>query len=537
MKKVIALMLAMVMVLGLCSMASATAPNEKVQINNMMVDASMVEAKTEEAVAVQAQPESVSVQTDLVPNEYFPPLQHIEIPGYEENISFALQNTTVLYTLDLPVGTTIDDVNSRGVLFTFGGTSASSQVTGNITVTYNEQEYSAATGGSVNVPMSLIMDDFVIFNISWNATIDGTTTTMTRRCGLQVRATLSTNDVSISSLTVAGQSATYESTSVGGVTRYNYDAKLPQGTAETVLDAATVVVTPTSSAATMILKNSDGTVVARDPSESETSSTYTFPNVNFNNGVKTLTVTCGTQTRDYTISADIAGRHITVYVAFRGYLADQWYYGASDYYDYSAYGSGDDLTGEAATRVPAAISAMLALKGKNAPSRIVGTNKRAVFEKASYIPVTLTVTDHSNENGRLPGMTVYDALIQAIADYNAGITVTVDGESVQLNPGKKYSIAQHGADNNYVDYMTFGVRNENYVENGDQPEYYTYNLGEFDCGSASGWMYTARTDIDDVTSALPNAGLRYWPISDGMYIDWYYTAAYGADFGYSMFDI
>ena len=42
-RKILALLLAMVMVLGLCSMASAAAPNDKVQINNMMVDASKVD--------------------------------------------------------------------------------------------------------------------------------------------------------------------------------------------------------------------------------------------------------------------------------------------------------------------------------------------------------------------------------------------------------------------------------------------------------------------------------------------------------------
>ena len=62
-------------------------------------------------------------------------------------------------------------------------------------------------------------------------------------------------------------------------------------------------------------------------------------------------------------------------------------------------------------------------------------------------------------------------------------------------------------------------------------------IGEFDCGSASGWMYTARNSRTDVTSSLPNVGANKWPVSDGMYIDWYYTAAYGMDFGYSMSDI
>ena len=45
MKKFLAILLAMVMVLGLGTMAMAAAPNEKVQINNMMVDASLVETQ------------------------------------------------------------------------------------------------------------------------------------------------------------------------------------------------------------------------------------------------------------------------------------------------------------------------------------------------------------------------------------------------------------------------------------------------------------------------------------------------------------
>ena len=53
-KKIIALLLAIVMVLGLGTMASATAPNDKVQVNNMMVDASLYEAKTQEAAEAKA---------------------------------------------------------------------------------------------------------------------------------------------------------------------------------------------------------------------------------------------------------------------------------------------------------------------------------------------------------------------------------------------------------------------------------------------------------------------------------------------------
>ena len=90
--------------------------------------------------------------------------------------------------------------------------------------------------------------------------------------------------VELTSLTVAGTAAAYDSTTVGGVTRYNYTATLPSGTVTTTLDAATVVVVPTNTSATMTLKNADGTEAATG---SATNGTYTFSNVNFNAGTKT----------------------------------------------------------------------------------------------------------------------------------------------------------------------------------------------------------------------------------------------------------
>ena len=53
MKKVTALLLAIVMVLGLGTMASASAPADRVQINNMMVDASLVETQNEEVAELE----------------------------------------------------------------------------------------------------------------------------------------------------------------------------------------------------------------------------------------------------------------------------------------------------------------------------------------------------------------------------------------------------------------------------------------------------------------------------------------------------
>ena len=79
-----------------------------------------------------------------------------------------------------------------------------------------------------------------------------------------------------------------------------------------------------------------------------------------------------------------------------------------------------------------------------------------------------------------------------------------------------------GADNNYISGM--GADEDNLIS-------------EFDCGSGSGWMYTVRNDPQDYASSLPNVGAGSKIVTAGQYIDWYYTAAYGMDFGYSIFDL
>ena len=69
MKKVTALLLAIVMVLGLGTMASASAPADRVQINNMMVDASLVETQNEEVAELEmVVPESSIATTAFDPS-------------------------------------------------------------------------------------------------------------------------------------------------------------------------------------------------------------------------------------------------------------------------------------------------------------------------------------------------------------------------------------------------------------------------------------------------------------------------------------
>lgn len=66
-KKLVALLLAVVMVLGLGTTAFASS-NEKVQINNMMVDASLVETQNEEVAELEmVVPESSIARLRLIP--------------------------------------------------------------------------------------------------------------------------------------------------------------------------------------------------------------------------------------------------------------------------------------------------------------------------------------------------------------------------------------------------------------------------------------------------------------------------------------
>lgn len=633
-KKIIALLLAIVMVLGLGTMASATAPNDKVQVNNMMVDASLYEAKTQEAaeakaaLAEETALQEATFETELAVDTYatpgnnssYAPINTVDI-DWDNRISdvrgimqgrvvygltlygaatedlsnrrltFTVTNReamtstdtitftmgektcsttkggTTSMTVDLVEGTQLlnvawtengtarssvcmvyvstaisyppiksiavdwtnstvtagetdtmakydmvlyggeNNLSNRKLTFTF---STGSTITGTIGVAFKGQNTSAAAGGTASVN-GVTLTATQTFTVTWNETKNNVTTPRTATCVLNVfTPEVTSKSVNLSSVLIAGTGADYDDTTVGGVTRYSYTAALPAGTDETTLDEATVVIAPASTSAELTLKNSDGTAATESIEINRTTNVYTFGDVDFNAGAKTLTVTDGTLTRDYQVSASIIGQDITVYVAFRGYLADQWLNGKTDYYDYGAngYGNGSSLSASDSARVAGAVEVMASMNGRNEPQSVDSATGRPIFAHNSYIEVTLTVPTNSSSSG----LTVYDALLQAISNYNNNVG--------GINPNE-YTIAQNGADNNYVDYMTFDG----------------YELGEFDCGSASGWMYTARTSRTDVASALPNAGLKNWPISNGMYIDWYCTAAYGADFGYSMFDM
>lgn len=615
-RKMLALLLAMVMVLGLCSMASAAAPNDKVQINNMMVDASLYEAKTQEAaeakaaLAEEAAPQEAPFETESAvataytpgDNDTYAPINTVDI-DWDNRISdvrgimqgrvvygltlygasmadlsnrrltFTITNReamtstdtitftmgektcsmtkggTTSMTVDLVEGTQLlnvawtengtarssvcmiyvstaisyppiksiavdwtnskvttgktetmvkydmslyggeNNLSNRKLTFTF---STGSTITGPIEVAFKGQTTSAAAGGTASVE-GVTLTATQTFTVTWKETKNNVTTSRSATCVLNVfTPEVTSKSVSLSRVLIAGNRAQAAETTVGGVTRYSYTATLPSGTSVTTLDEATVVVTPASTSAELALKNADGTAAAKTIEINGNTNVYTFGGVNFNAGTKTLTVTDDTSTRDYQVSASITGQKVTVYFAIRTYLANEWLNGSTTYYDHATNGFGNGLSLDATEKrtIRTAANGLASWNTTNAPETVDSTTGRPIFSQASYIAIEMDANK-----------TVMDVL-----------TTFIDSHT---------ELSQTGAGNNYVSEMTYGGN----------------ALGEFTCGQGSGWMYTARSSRTDVTSSLPNAGAGSWAISQGMYIDWYYTAAYGMDFGYSMFDI
>ena len=476
----LALLLAMVMVLGLCSMASAAAPTDRVQINNMMVDTSLLNTPSSIALTANAESEVYSLT---------PPINAVSVSSDFELVTGVLQAQRQ-YNLRIS-NVEAAALSSLPVTFSLGGSS----VSGDITFTFESQTdvISKPAGSTFTVTLDLSNSKTEAFTVRWTGK-DGKT--YYSNCRLHADVANDANSSIADSVKVGEAVGDYTSTTVGGVARYNYKVALDNGPLTNL--TVTVVLRTKNATATL------GGAAPNTTTDGTLNRTLVFTNVDLSSS-KDLVVTnsVGETSKTYHVSAYVKNQNITVYVAFRGYLAEAWYTGDNTYYNYisNGYGSGDDLSGSDASRIESAFAAMNGLIGDNAPESVDESSGRAIFNENSYIEITL--------NG---SKTVKDALIEAIRKYNAN--------EDDINPDDNV-IAQHGAESNYIDYMTF---------NGNV-------LGEFDCGQGSGWMYTARTSRTDVASALPNAGVCYWPLANGMYIDFYYTAAYGMDFGYSIFDL
>lgn len=515
-RKMLALLLAMVMVLGLCSMASAAASTDRVQINNMMVDKSLVDPAMfdadEEAVEEVSAAALMLEQMDavsplsLTPNENFPPIQNINVVGYTEDSSVGFMQGQVIYTLTLPSGTTTEDLSGKGVVFKVGGTSSGSSISGNVVFHYNDAVYSAAPGGTVTIPMALVAGGSTGFSVEWTTVSNGVTTQYSRDCCISIYVPAATSVV-VESLTVANEAATLKTLSVGGVTRYLWTAELANTSS---LEGVTVVATLESTRASATLGGVSGT---------KSGNKVTFTNVDMSTS-KDLAVTCGSLSRTYQVSAHIKGSTVTVHIAIRSFLADEWLENRTNWY--SSYGT-SSVSGNEKTRLLGVASY---LRGANSPTtseviknyngnapESVESNGRFIFSDISYKTITIPAT-----------YTVRDAL-----ECFVGLKNNARGEREMYFS----SFSIQGSDS-YIEAMGYyTLKDPTQPDTEENRDYHC--IGEFDCGSASGWMYTARTSRTDVTSALPNAGANIWPVSNGMYIDWYYTAAYGMDFGYSMF--
>lgn len=481
-KKLIALLLAVVMVLGLGTMASASVPTDRVQINNMMVDATMLNSVNTVSVT--------SASTTEPTTSLYPPITEINALPYASEMSAGGNQGQRLYGLSLS-GIEASVLSEVPVNFVLGGTS----VDGSITFDFDSQTETITKnpGETLQVTLDLSNSRTETFRVTWLGT-DGTN--YIARCRLSASVLKDANSAIADSVSIGSANGRYESTTVGGVTRYNYKIELANGP----LTGLTVTVVLRTKNATATLGGANPTTTT----DGTSNRTLTFENVDLSSAKElVVTNTTGDSSKTYSVSAYVKDQNITVYVAFRGYLAREWYDGTTTYYNYNAngFGSGSSLTNPEKTQIDTAISKFTGLKGKNAPASVDATTGRPIFLQNSYIEISVG-----------SDKTVKDALIEAIRKYNA----KEDG----LNPNGRV-IAQEGAENNYITSISVDG----------------YSLGEFDCGHGSGWMYTARTNRTDVTTALPNAGVCYWPLSSGMYIDFYYTAAYGADFGYSIFDM
>lgn len=513
--KVLAILLAVVMVLGLCSMASAAAPNDKVQVNNMMVDASKVDLAS---FGLSAEEESTPVETfaatatysDLDVNANLPPIKKILIQDFEESdisSNVGIMQGNAIYTLTMPSGTEDVELENKVVTFELGGTSTT-PAGSTINLTYNGTTYSATAGGSISITMTLTPNVSTPFTATWTAlNSDGSTTAKNRSCQLTAYVPADTTDVSLKSLKIAGETAAISSSTVGGVTRYVCVAELENVTSLTGLE---VVAKLGSTSARATLGGTSGT---------QSGKTVTFTNVDLTSS-KNLVITNSTYSRTYQVSAHIKGGTVTVHIAIRSFLADEYLENRTNWY--SGYGT-SSVSGTEKTSLlgfasylrsansPTSSNVVKNYNG-NAPES-VASNGRYIFSDVSYKTITIPAT-----------YTVRDALECFVGLKN-------NAQGTKETYFSSFSI--QGSDS-YIEAMGYyTLKDPTQPDTEENRDYHC--IGEFDCGSASGWMYTARTSRTDVTSALPNAGANTWPVSNGMYIDWYYTAAYGMDFGYSMF--
>lgn len=483
MKRFIAILLAMVMVLGLGTMAMAAAPNEKVQINNMMVDSSLVEAKTDAQAVVEEPAEQAVhvVQTTSTQATLYPPINSITVAGCASSSMdvYTLDDDSNIYYKIYTHGTTIASGANTFTIQLSNGTSFVGTV--RITDVDNSGNYiDLDKNQSGNITLNVAADGKARFTASWRVFQNlGRTVTCVVEFDTTDSISLYKNgtDLGASVTNVEGVSVVDKDFTAGGVTRYGRQFTLPASATADDLDLRFKLESGGASA----------TLGGAAPSSiSSDRKTITFEAVDLTNP-KDLVITNGTNSRTYTISA-ATSQTIRVFIGIRTYLAHEWISNGKTYYDYenNGFGYGD---GTASSAVSSALEVIESTTdGVSYPAGIDATSGRPYF--ISYEPIDI----HS-------GASVMEVLVK-FAEENG--------------------IYLEGTENNYISGM--GADEDNLIS-------------EFDCGSGSGWMYTVRNEPQDYASSLPNVGAGSKIVTAGQYIDWYYTAAYGMDFGYSISDL
>lgn len=129
-----------------------------------------------------------------------------------------------------------------------------------------------------------------------------------------ITASAASDNLAIGSVTLtaptSGKSAAAElkTVTVGGVTRYTYNAKLPSGTATSDLKKLKVVLTGV---------NSDAAVSIDSQTSATGSTTRTFNNVDVSASSATISVTYGGETRAYELTATVDATKLTVEIGIR----------------------------------------------------------------------------------------------------------------------------------------------------------------------------------------------------------------------------
>ena len=400
MKRFIAILLAMVMVLGLGTMAMAAAPNEKVQINNMMVDSSLVEAKTDAQAVVEEPAEQAVhvVQTTSTQATLYPPINSITVAG-------CASSSMDVYTLD-------DDSNIYYKIYTHGTTIASGANTftiqlsngtsfvGTVRITdvdNSENHIDLDKNQSGSITLNVAADGKARFTASWRVFQNlGRTVTCVVEFDTTSSVSLYKNgtDLGASVTNVDGVSVVDKDFTAGGVTRYGRQFTLPASATANDLDLQFKLESGGASA----------TLGGATPSSiSSDRKTITFDAVDLTNP-KELVITNGTNSRTYTISA-ATSQTIRVFIGIRTYLAHEWISNGKTYYDYESngFGYGD---GTASSAVSSALEVIESTTGGiSYPAGIDATSGRPYF--ISYEPIDIhsgasvmeVLTKFAEENG------------------------------------------------------------------------------------------------------------------------------------------